>query len=65
MLAQPVNGAISYSSGMSSTFDFGTIATYSCESGFAVIGSLKRTCGGDGSSLTGEWDGYDPTCYGK
>ena len=62
-----VNGTVSYSSSisLSSTFDFGTTATYSCGSGFAVSGNVKRTCRDDSSGLNGEWDGNDPTCVGK
>ena len=63
---QPESGAISYSTSMSqtSTFDFGTIATFSCDSGLAVSGSVERTCHGDGSNVNGEWNGNDPTCVG-
>ena len=63
----PESGAISYSTSMSqtSTFDFGTTATFSCDSGFAVSGSAERTCHGDGSNLIGVWDGNDPSCVGK
>ena len=63
----PENGEIFYSTSMSqiSTFAFGTTATFSCNSGLAVSGSVERTCHGDGNSINGEWNGNDPTCVGK
>ncbi len=40
-------------------------ATYSCNSGFALVGNKTRNCSGDGSSTTGYFDGMAPTCKGK
>ena len=50
-VVSPANGAV--------TFDrttFGSVATFSCNTGFALIGDATRTC-----ELTG-WSGSNPTC---
>ena len=61
-LADLTNGAVVYASDMTDPYDFGTTATYSCNSGYSLVGDEVRTCGGDGSSITGEWDLSEPTC---
>ncbi len=55
VLSAPTNGAIDRTSGST-----GDIATYSCDSGFYLLGnagSLTRTCQADGT-----WTGSTPTC---
>ncbi|XP_064384999.1 E-selectin-like [Halichondria panicea] len=65
-LSDPINGEIDYDGGDTSTnnnqIPFGTMATYTCVIGFALIGNDIRTCTGDGSSTTGAFSGIDPTC---
>ncbi len=65
-LMHPMNGQIDYYGGgvNSNQFQisFGTIATYTCVHGFALICNNTRTCTGDGSSTTGAFSGIDPTC---
>ena len=62
-LPDPVNGDISFYSDTTAPFDFGTNATYSCDSGFGLSGEdTVRTCDGEGSSPNGDWDGTAPTC---
>ena len=56
------NGAIVYASDTTAPYDFGTTATHSCNSGYSLVGVEVRTCGGDGSSVTGGWDSSEPTC---
>ena len=56
---------ISFSSS-SAPYSFGTMASYSCVSGFGLSGGdATRTCGGDGSSPTGVWTGVASSCGGK
>ncbi len=42
--------------------DYESVATYSCNNGFSVVGGNTRTCTGDGSSTTGAFTGVAPTC---
>ena len=61
-LTDVTNGAIVYTSDTTAPYNFGTTATHSCNSGYSLVGDKIRTCGGDGSNLTGEWDLSEPTC---
>ncbi|XP_064407220.1 P-selectin-like [Halichondria panicea] len=45
-----------------STYVFNAVATYICHAGFTLVGNNTRTCGGDGNSITGEFDGEAATC---
>ena len=62
--AAPVNSSVNYlSSDANSTapFDYGTIAGYNCDDGFARIEEESSTCGvGDG--VEGAWSGQRPSC---
>ena len=62
-LSAPANGMVVFSSGM--PYGFGTVATYSCNSGSTLNGDATRTCGGDGLSTSGTWNGTAPTCQCK
>ena len=53
-----------FASDTSAPYDFGTTATYSCNSGYSLVGDEVRTCGGDGSSTMGVWDLNEPSCEG-
>ena len=65
-LPVPDNGGIVYSSGMTSLYDFGTTATYMCDTGFGISGgNVLRTCRGSGLSPNGTWTGIAPLCDGK
>lgn len=50
----------------SSHYDFGSVATYSCNMGFALIGVATRICEdtNGGTVTTGTWSGSEPTCEG-
>ena len=63
-LSDLTNGAIVYDSDTNTTFlyDFGTNATHTCNSGYSLVGDEIRTCGGDGTSTTGEWNLSKPSC---
>ena len=63
-LAAPDNGQVMYSLDMTSPYDFQTMATYVCDSGFGLSGGTRtRTCGdGDGLTNNGVWSGSVATC---
>ena len=52
-LQNPTNGQVSMT-GQS----IGSIATYTCDSGYELIGDDTRTC------EDGVWTGQEPTCIG-
>ena len=60
----PSNGFVTYSSmaDESGNYAFDVVATYSCFTGFSLVGDNTRTCRGDGSSTTGDFNGIDQTC---
>ncbi len=65
-LSNLTNGSVSYSNvpGENNSYAFNVMATYSCNSGFALVGNKTRNCSGDGSSTTGDFDRLAPTCKG-
>ena len=48
------NGQVSYSYGTA----YNSVATYSCNTGYDLIGTNTRTC-----SASGDWSCSVPTCY--
>ncbi len=49
----------------SGSLAFGTVATYGCMDGFALLnGDASRKCTGNGTTVNGEYDGAEPTCEG-
>ena len=60
-LNAPANGTVIYNVDL----EFGTLAVYSCDTGFSLLGNSSRTCTGDGSNTTGAFDGEVPTCEGE
>ena len=52
-LTDPVNGSVTHTSGTT----FGQTATYSCNTGYNLVGDSTRTC-----QATGVWSGSEPTC---
>ena len=64
-LTQPSNGVVSISTGTHGVnLGVGAIATYSCNSGYGLVGQASRTCV-SGGGTTGTWSGTQPTCEGK
>ena len=53
-LMDPANGAVSLT-----TTTYNSVATYSCNDGYTLVGDTSRTCLDDGS-----WSGTAPTCTG-
>ncbi len=66
-LSDLVNGSLTYSGvgDQNSSYAFNVVATYSCNTGFSLVGNSNRTCTGDGNSTTGAFSGIDPNCEGK
>ena len=54
-LTDPVNGQVSHTAGTT----FGQTATYSCNTGYNLVGDSTRTC-----QASGNWSGSAPTCQG-
>ena len=52
-LTSPLAGLVSHTNGTT----FGSMATYSCNNGYNLIGNVSRTCGAEG-----EWTGSEPMC---
>ena len=52
-LTNPTNGQVSHPSGTT----FGQTATYSCNTGYNLVGDNTRVC-----QATGVWSGSEPTC---
>ena len=52
-LTNPANGQVSHTSGTA----FEQNATYSCNTGYNLVGDSTRTC-----QATGQWSGSAPTC---
>ena len=51
-LPDPVNGMVTISGPT-----FGSIATYTCNTGYILIGDTERVCQGNGV-----WSGSEPVC---
>ena len=54
-LANPANGQVSHTVGTT----FGRASTYTCNTGYNLVGGSTRTC-----QATGVWSGSAPTCQG-
>ena len=54
-LTNPTNGQVSHTGGTT----YGQTATYSCNTGYNLVGNSTRTC-----QATGMWSGSVPTCQG-
>ncbi len=63
----PSNGSVTYSSTADENvaYAFDVVASYSCFTGFSIVGDNTRICTGDGSSTTGAFDGTVPICEGR
>ena len=54
-LTDPANGSVNHTAGTS----LGLTATYSCDTGYNLVGDSTRTC-----QAAGVWSGSEPTCQG-
>ena len=60
------NGMVTYVLDTTAEFEVMTIATHTCNAGFALVGALTRTCMVDDQvDIVGVWSGSPPTCEGK
>lgn len=59
-LPAPENGSVIYNSGIISRRPIGSIGSYSCNTGYLLVGNVDRTCQSDGS-----WNGSRSICEGK
>ena len=64
------NGFITYAPNDTRNYALGTVATYSCNTGFVLdlsVGSRTRTCTDNDNVMDaiGEFDGQTPTCIGE
>ncbi len=66
-LDDPINGTVIYSAAADEfgNYALDTMANHSCDTGFDLVGNNSRTCSGDGSSITGAFDGEAPNCEGE
>ena len=55
-LTDPANGRVSHTAGTT----FGQTATYTCDTGFNLVGDNTRMC-----QVAGVWSGNAPTCQGE
>ena len=64
--SDPTNGMVTFggSTPVGGMLDFNVVATYQCDTGYALVGDEMRTCTGDGSSTMGAFTGEQPTCEG-
>ena len=47
-------------------FEIGTVATHTCNTAFALVGGMTRTCTDDDQAdIVGVWSGRPPTCECK
>ena len=53
-LTGPANGQVSHAAGTT----VGQTATYSCNTGYNLLGDSTRTC-----QAAGVWSGHAPTCH--
>ena len=56
-LTDPTNGMISCLLGGDGVPNPGDTCTFTCDSGYELMGNVMRTCGNDGS-----WSGSDAIC---
>ena len=65
-LTAPMNGQVSYAMDMTSPYEIGTVATFTCNAGFSLDGANMLTCADDDQLDTvGTWGGTEPTCERK
>ena len=60
-LRAPANGTIIMSTS-SQLYGVGTIATYSCDPGYDLVGETTRTCEDSSEDTVGAWSGSTPLC---
>lgn len=65
-LADILNGTISYEpNSTAGSHEFGTVASFNCTEGFALVGPEDISCSGNGSSTMGQFTPEPPSCECK
>ena len=67
-LSAPEHGEISVAPGPNLlSHGQGSVATYSCDQGYALVGQITRTCEdtSGGTVITGTWSNSPPSCQGR
>ena len=60
------NGMVTYVVDTTAEFEGQTIASHTCNAGFALVAGLTRTCIVDDQvDSVGVWSGSPPTCEGE
>ena len=64
-LTAPINGQVSYD--MTSPYEIGTVATFTCNAGFSLNGAIDMLICADDDQLdtVGTWSGTEPPCLRK
>ena len=60
------NGMISYTPDATPPYSINTMANYTCNTGFSLMGNALRACvdDNDQADTNGTWNGTDPSCQG-
>ena len=62
-LTPPINGTITFTPGAdNSNIGLGSVATYSCNLGYFLVGQTTRVCQSVFGGATAGWTGYAPVC---
>ena len=57
---------VTYAADTTADFSIGTIATHTCNAGYALVGGVTRTCvDDDQADSVGVWSGTAPSCEGR
>ena len=57
---------IAFAADTTPQFEIGTVATHSCNAGYALVGDMTRTCEDDDQAdIVSVWSGTAPTCERK
>ena len=57
---------IAFANDTTPQFEIGTVATHSCNAGYALVGDMTRTCEDDDQAdIFGIWSGSPPSCEGE
>ena len=60
------DGMVTFAADTTPNFAIGTVATYTCNAGFALVGIITRTCvDDDQADIIGVWSRSAPTCERK
>lgn len=65
-LTPPSDGTLTFSPGANnSNIGLGSVATYSCNTGYVLVGPTSRICQRIQNGVTGAWSGHASLCRGE